>query len=112
MAADDRRLVYSTDGSLPLPKPAKRRSAPASPAPALPDDGVIRVAREKRRASAVTIVHGLSPGEIETVGKDLRRSCGTGGTTKNGVVELQGDHREAIVAYFTARGRRVKRAGG
>jgi translation initiation factor 1 len=110
MAADDRRLVYSTDGSLPLPKPAKRRSGPV--APALPDDGVIRVAREKRRASAVTIVHGLGPAEIETVGKELRRSCGTGGTTKNGVVELQGDHREAIIAYFTERGRRVKRAGG
>lgn len=78
----------------------------------LPDDGVIRVFREKRRASAVTLVHGLSAAEIEATGKELRRRYGTGGTTKNGVVELQGDHRDAIVAYFTAGGRRVKKAGG
>jgi translation initiation factor 1 len=108
--ADDRVLVYSTDGSLPLPSGKKR--APVAPKPAMPEDGTIRVLREKRRASAVTLVHGLGAGEIDTVGKELRRRCGTGGTTKHGVVELQGDHRDAIVAYFTAQGRRVKRAGG
>ena len=77
-----------------------------------PDDGVIRVFREKRRASAVTLVHGLAAAEIDALGKELRRRYGTGGTTKNGVVELQGDHREAVVAYLTESGRRVKRAGG
>lgn len=111
MPDDDRRLVYSTDGSLPLPPSAKRK-VPRPPAKALPDDGVVRVLREKRRASAVTIVAGLAASEIEVLGKELRRMCGTGGTTKNGVVELQGDHRDTIVAYFTERGRRVKRAGG
>lgn len=108
---DDRVLVYSTDGNLPLPKGEKRKPQPNKPN-ALPDDGVIRVLREKRRASAVTVVHGLRPNEIDAVGKELRRRCGTGGTTKNGVVELQGDHREAIVDYFTATGRKVKKAGG
>jgi translation initiation factor 1 len=86
----------------------KRKNA----APPLPDDGVIRIFREKRRASAVTVVHGLRPNEIDAVGKELRHRCGTGGTTKNGVVELQGDHRDALVAYFTTLGRRVKKAGG
>ena len=108
---DDRVLVYSTDGSLPLPK-AKARTGSAQAKNAPPEDGTIRVFREKRRASAVTLVHGLSPAEIDAIGKDLRRRCGTGGTTKNGVVELQGDHRDAIVAHFAALGRRVKRAGG
>jgi len=108
---DDRVLVYSTDGSLPLPK-AKPRPGNAPPKNAPPDDGTIRVFREKRRASAVTLVHGLTPSEIDATGKELRRRCGTGGTTKNGIVELQGDHRDAIVAYFTAAGRRVKKAGG
>lgn len=108
---DDRVLVYSTDGSLPLPKGEKRK--PQQPKPnALPEDGVIRVLRERRRASAVTLVHGLGPTEIDATGKELRRRCGTGGTTKNGVVELQGDHRDAIVAYFTSLGRKVKKAGG
>jgi translation initiation factor 1 len=109
---DDRVLVYSTDGSMPLPKAAPRKQSAQPPNNAVPDDGVIRVFREKRRASHVTLVHGLTPEEIGITGKDLRKRCGTGGTTKNGVVELQGDHRDAIVAYFTERGRRVKKAGG
>jgi translation initiation factor 1 len=112
MPDDDRRLVYSTDGSLPLPKPAKRKPPPQRPGNPLPDDGIIRIAREKRRASSVTIVHGVGAHEIESLGKELRRLCGTGGTTKNGVIELQGDHRDAIEAFLRERGRRVKRAGG
>ena len=80
--------------------------------PHVPNDGVLRVFREKRRASSVTIVNGLGANEIDATGKELRRRCGTGGTTKNGVVELQGDHRDAIIAYFTERNRRVKKAGG
>ncbi len=108
---DDRVLVYSTDGTLPLPPSGKRKTA-APAKNAVPDDGVVRVFREKRRASHVTLVHGLLPNEIEATGKELRRRCGTGGTTKNGVVELQGDHRDTIVAYFIERGRRVKKAGG
>lgn len=108
---DERVLVYSTDGSLPLPAPPKRKPAP-SRGPALPEDGVVRVARERRKASAVTLVHGLGASELESAGKELRRLCGTGGTAKNGVLELQGDHRDKVVAYFEQRGRRVKRAGG
>jgi translation initiation factor 1 len=78
----------------------------------IPVDGVIRVFREKRRASSVTVLHGLGPNEIEATGKELRRLCGTGGTTKDGVVVLQGDHRDAVIAYFTERHRRIKKAGG
>jgi len=110
--SDERRLVYSTDGSLPLPDAPRRKPQHPAKGNALPDDGVIRVARERRRASSVTIVYGLGASEIDAVGKTLRRLCGTGGTTKNGVVELQGDHRETIVAHFTEAGRRVKKAGG
>jgi translation initiation factor 1 len=108
---DERVLVYSTDGSMPLPKAAARKPA-ATQKNAVPDDGVIRVFREKRRASHVTLVHGIAPNEIDAIGKELRRRCGTGGTTKNGIVELQGDHREAILAYFAERGIRAKKAGG
>jgi translation initiation factor 1 len=109
---DDRVLVYSTDGSMPLPKAAPRKANASQAASAVPDDGVIRVFFERRRASGVSAVHGLTAAEIDATGKDLRKRCGTGGTTKNGIVELQGDHRDAIVAYFTERGRRVKKAGG
>ncbi|MBV8424557.1 MAG: translation initiation factor [Candidatus Eremiobacteraeota bacterium] len=78
----------------------------------MPDDGVIRVGREKRRASSVTIVYGLEARELSEVASTLRKLCGTGGTAKNGVVELQGDHRDKVVAWFTEAKRRVKRAGG
>jgi hypothetical protein len=71
---DERVLVYSTDGSLPLPKavPRKPNAAQASQN-SVPDDGVIRVFREKRRASHVTLVHGLGATEIDATGKELRR---------------------------------------
>jgi translation initiation factor 1 len=109
---DERVLVYSTDGNLPLPNPPPGRRKTQPTLRAMPDDGVVRIAREKRRNSAVTIVHGLASGELETIGKELRRLCGTGGTAKNGVVELQGDHRNKVAGYFAEHGRRVKLAGG
>lgn len=80
--------------------------------PQVPDDGVVRVARERRRGGIVSVVTGLDVGELDLVGKALKRHCGTGGTAKNGVVEIQGDHREKIVAWFGAQGRRAKLAGG
>ncbi len=110
---DDRRLVYSTDGSLPLPTPAKRRPAqPSSKGPALPDDGVVRVGCEKRRGGVLTLVYGLGSHELETIAGELKKRCGVGGSAKDGIVSLQGDKRDVAIAYFTERGRRTKRMGG
>jgi translation initiation factor 1 len=111
-ASGDRCLVYSTDGSFPLPtsdrpKP-KRQTGVAQP----PDDGVVRVGCEKRRGGVVTLIYGLLAAELAPVATELRRTCGTGGTAKDGVVALQGDKRDAVLAYFAARGRRTKRMGG
>jgi translation initiation factor 1 len=78
----------------------------------VPDDGIVRVMRERRRASVVSIVTGLSQRELAETAKALKRLCGTGGTAKNGVVEIQGDHRDKIVAFLQAQGRTVKKAGG
>lgn len=82
------------------------------PKPPMPADGVIRVARERRRASVVSIVHGLDEREADEIAKTLKRILGTGGTSKHGVIEIQGDHRERIVAWFAAQGRKAKLAGG
>ena len=78
----------------------------------LPDDGVIRILRERRRASTVSVVAGLNSAELDGVAKSLKQLCGTGGTAKNGVVEIQGDHRERIAQWLAAQGHRVKLAGG
>ena len=109
MPDDDRRLVYSTDGTLPLPTARPKRQPPrAGP----PDDGVVRVGCEKRRGGSVTLVYGLAASELVAVAGELKRRCGAGGTAKDGIVSLQGDKRDDVIAYFDARGRRTKRMGG
>ena len=80
--------------------------------PHVPDDGVVRIMRVRRRASTVSVVTGLRERELGDVAASLKRHCGTGGTAKNGTVEIQGDHRDKIAAWFAAQGRAVKLAGG
>jgi translation initiation factor 1 len=80
--------------------------------PALPDDGVIRVGCERRRAGSMTVVYGVAAGELPVTARELRRRCGAGGTVKNGILELQGDHRDPVLLYFAERGRRTKKMGG
>ena len=84
------------------------------PAPSLPNDGVVRIFREKgsRGGKTVTVVRGLPPRELEAVAGDLKRLCGAGGSAKHGAVEIQGDHREKVAARLTEQGYRVKLAGG
>ena len=80
--------------------------------PGIPDDGIVRIARAKRRASTVSIVTGIRDAELDETAKALKRHCGTGGTAKNGTIEIQGDHREKIAAWFAAAGKKAKLAGG
>jgi len=80
--------------------------------PSVPNDGVVRIMRVRRRASTVSVVTGLAPREVDAIAATLKRHCGSGGTAKNGTVEIQGDHREKIAAWFASQGRRVKLAGG
>lgn len=107
------RLVYSTDGGDRRRDPAPRRREEER-GPQLPDDGVVRVFREKggRGGKVVTVVRGLPPGELADVAAELKRRCGSGGAVKAGAVELQGDHRERVAERLAARGYRVKLAGG
>ena len=112
MSDQNRRLVYSSEGGAVDPSASKRPSD-AKPRPTLlPDDGVIRITRERRRASSASVIYGLPEDELVTTAKALKQLCGSGGTVKNGTVEIQGDHRERIVAWFLARGKRAKLAGG
>ena len=60
----------------------------------------------------VTMVTGLPEPDVAETAKRLKRLCGSGGTAKNGIVEIQGDHREKIFEQLQARGFTVKKAGG
>lgn len=101
------RLVYSTGGEKPQPE-----TAPSAPASA--GQG-IRLRLERRASNRVaTVVTGL-PGDADAIAvlaKALKAACSTGGTVKDGVLELQGDHRDKVEQALTARGLKSKRAGG
>jgi translation initiation factor 1 len=79
-------------------------------------DGIVRVRRETggRGGKTVTAIHGISAAEsvLSALAGDLKRLCGTGGTVKNGIIEIQGDHRDKIVPVLVQRGYKVKLAGG
>ncbi len=111
-------LVYSNEGGRMCPacrQPlADCRCASAAAVPA--GDGVARVRRETsgRGGKAVTVVRGLPLDAVAlaALGKRLRTACGTGGTCKDGVIEVQGDHVDRVLALLQAEGHRAKRAGG
>jgi translation initiation factor 1 len=115
---NDSRLVYSTEQGKMCPSCGNpvagcgcRRAAK------LPKgDGIVRVSRETkgRKGKGVTVISGVplpSP-ELTALGRRLKQLCGSGGTVKNGVIEIQGDHRDRLVVELQKRGYVVKRAGG
>jgi len=78
-------------------------------------DGIVRVGRSTkgRKGKVVSTVTGI-PGdadELASIAGELKRRCGTGGTLKEGVIEIQGDHRDTLVEELEKRGFKVKRAG-
>lgn len=79
-------------------------------------DGMVRLRRETkgRKGKGVTLVDGLalSDDDIRTLAKTLKACCGSGGTVKDGIIEIQGDHRQTIKEQLDARGIRSKFAGG
>lgn len=111
-------LVYSTEAGRMCPdcrQPVAQCTCKAQAA--LPQgDGVVRVSRETkgRGGKAVTLVKGvlLDAVGLTELGKKLKNACGSGGTVKDGVIEVQGDHCERVVELLKAQGHTVKRAGG
>ncbi len=111
------QLVYSTDGGrtcsgcrLALASCNCRQTV------VLKGDGVVRVSRESkgRGGKTVTVVRGVSLESVALadLAKQLRSGCGSGGTVKDGVIEVQGDHVERVMEMLRQRSFVVKRAGG
>ena len=113
-------FVYSSDAGRLCPacgRPVaqcacagERRARRPSPA------GPVRVGRQTkgRKGSGVTVITGLplSAAEMAELASDLKRRCGSGGTVRDGTIEIQGDHRDLLVAELAARGWPAKRTGG
>ena len=112
------RLVYSTAHGRMCPKCgwpvdncacSKKDSIPKG-------DGIVRVGRETkgRKGKGVTIITGipLAGEELKRLASELKNKCGTGGTVKDGVIEIQGDHRDMLVSELIKRGYKAKKSGG
>lgn len=109
MSKKDSKLVYSTDGG---------RFKSIDPLPVLSPkgDGFIRMRRETagRNGKGVTTLSGfeLPDAELQSLAKQLKQLCGTGGTVKNWIIEIQGDQRDKLKPELEKRGFKVKLAGG
>jgi translation initiation factor 1 len=119
MRSSNSSLVYSSESGRICPKcrkPVDSCICRKQTGVASSGDGVVRVGRETkgRKGKGVTLIRGvpLPPAELKILAKELKQKCGTGGTLKDGVIEIQGDHRDTLIDLLKAKGWTVKRSGG
>jgi translation initiation factor 1 len=112
------QLVYSSEKGRICPtcsQPVAKCHCKQQPI-ATKGDGIVRIQRETkgRKGSGVSLISGvpLVGDELKKLAKSLKQKCGTGGTIKNGVIEIQGDHRELLLLELQKLGWKVKIAGG
>ena len=120
----DTQLVYSTETGQICPKcqrpvsgcTCKKKRKGSDPIPKFKPDGIIRIRRETkgRKGKTVTTVFGfdLDDQALKRLAKDLKQHCGTGGSFKDAMIVLQGDHRDAVKGFLEGNGFKVKVAGG
>lgn len=103
------RLVYSTDAGRIRPSAEKLPSSPAG-------DGIVRLKKESkgRGGKGVTLVTGLplTSDALKELAKEMKQFCGTGGTVREGIIEIQGEQRERLKPFLEKKGYQVKIAGG
>lgn len=111
-------LVYSTDTGrmCPVCRKAVAACICKQSQTVAKTDGVVRVSLQTkgRGGKSVTLVKGvpLDALALAVLGKQLRAACGSGGTVKDGVIEVQGDHVDTVMAALQKQGYVVKPAGG
>ena len=113
MPDEKSKLVYSTEKTVPR-KEKLAEKAPNEGARPVLQKVTVRLDRKARGGKSVTVIEGLRLGqrESEDLLKQLKARLGTGGTVKDGALEIQGDHRDALMASLEKMGYRPKRSGG
>lgn len=113
---DASRLVYSTDGGRIRDERAPAGKPGAQAAAAVPNDGVVRIQRDKkgRGGKTATTITGLpgSDADLDALLKALKQHCGTGGSREGRTLVLQGDQRDRLLERMLALGHKAKLAGG
>ncbi len=104
------KLVYSTESGRVRAESKNEQSN------SLPQDGIIRLMRQTkgRKGKGVTLINGLplASKELKKLAKTLKQKCGCGGTVKNGIIEIQGDHRDTLEQELVTRGYKVTPVNG
>jgi translation initiation factor 1 len=118
----DSRLVYSTESGQICPgcqKPAANcncKKRKPKPSPKTKQDGIIRIRREVkgRRGKTASVIYGFQFDQVDlpSLAKQLKQQCGTGGSVKDDVIIIQGDHRKKLMKLLKALGYKVKLSGG
>jgi translation initiation factor 1 len=112
------KIVYSTGIGILCPncRRAVRECVCPKGAPGAAKLTAVRVGRETkgRAGRGVTTVSGLplTGAQLEDMAAKLKKRCGSGGTVREGVIEIQGEHRDTIVAELLKSGWQAKKSGG
>lgn len=114
------KLVYSTELGRICPscgkQPAESICKTKNTHTISKSDGKIRVERSTkgRKGKGVSLISGLplEGPSLKELAKKLKQKCGTGGAVKNGVIEIQGDHRDLLVEHLKTLGYKAVKAGG
>jgi translation initiation factor 1 len=112
-------IVYSTGIGAMCPgcrRPVAQCACKSAQGKPLRATAAVRVSRQTqgRAGKGVTVISGLplAAAELEALAGDLKRHCGSGGTCREGLIEIQGEHRDRLVQELTRRGFAAKRSGG
>lgn len=115
----DSRLVYTSSGSPTCRgchKPLRKCRCQSVGSQKGAAEQVIKISRQTkgRKGKGVTLISGLplSAADLKALAKQLKALCGSGGTVKDGVIEIQGDHRELLKLHLEKQFKQVKLAGG
>ena len=115
--AKERSLVYSTETGRLCPEceqPLQQCQCKQEGVPS--GDGIVRISLDTkgRKGKGVTLITGVlkESSELKKLAKELKQKCGVGGAVKDGIIEIQGDHRTLLLDLLAKKGFKVKKSGG